>query len=158
THRAGPVPAGGGETSAVAEIQPALATIRRSSATMAARRKLVANTTFILHNSRDSRFSCYRRTTACFFRINEGKSSMLLFHISNKRERQQLEHSTGPIEFGRGPRTPDGPKRYVIRDDLCVSRDHVRVEEVQPGKVRIDNLSVRNPILVIGNGSIAPRS
>lgn len=83
---------------------------------------------------------------------------MLRFHISNKWERQQLEHSTGPIEFGRGPRPPDGPKRYVIRDDLCVSRDHVRVEEVQPGKVRIDNLSVRNPILVIGDGSIAPRS
>src|SRR5260221_14047246 len=85
----------------------------------------------------------------------EGLRDMLRFHISNKWERQQVDHASGPIEFGRGPKRGNA-KRFVIKDDLCVSRDHVRVEETSQGRVRVDNLSTRNPILQIGSNALPP--
>ena len=52
---------------------------------------------------------------------------MLRFSISNARERQQLEHISGPIEFGRGPRRGNVPRCTI--QDAYVSKDHVRIEE-----------------------------
>src|SRR6266404_922898 len=68
---------------------------------------------------------------------------MLRFHVSNKREQQQFEHQVGPIEFGRGPKR-DSAARCVIQD-LSVSRDHVRIEELN-GELKLENLSQKNPI------------
>src|SRR5438034_1291160 len=78
---------------------------------------------------------------------------MLRFHVHNARERQQVEHATGPIEFGRGPRRGNMP-RCMIQDGY-VSKDHVRIEEQPTGELRIENLSTKQPILV-GESGIPP--
>lgn len=69
---------------------------------------------------------------------------MLRIQVSNRRESQQFDHEAGPIEFGRGPKTNAHP-RCVIQD-LFVSRDHMRAEELPAGLLRVENLSNRNPI------------
>src|SRR5262245_8072459 len=79
---------------------------------------------------------------------------MLRFTIANRRERQQLEHHAGPIEFGRGPKRNDVP-RCVVQDPY-VSKDHVRVEELATGQIRIENLSQKQPVVLAGNVAIAP--
>jgi adenylate cyclase len=80
---------------------------------------------------------------------------MVQFQVSNKHGRQQFEHVSGPIEFGRGPRRDTAP-RCVIQNDLYVSKDHVRVEELPNGLIRISNLSQRNPIWLGDNTTVAP--
>jgi adenylate cyclase len=78
---------------------------------------------------------------------------MLRIEVSNKRERQQFEHPAGPLEFGRG-----GPRNGVPRctvQDLYVSKDHVRVLELDGGRVRVENLSQRNSIRLADNSVIA---
>ncbi len=77
---------------------------------------------------------------------------MLRFAVSNKREHQQFEHAAGPIEFGRGAQR-DGVPRCVVQD-LYVSKDHVRVEELDAGRVRVENLSGRNSIRLADNSVI----
>jgi signal transduction histidine kinase len=78
---------------------------------------------------------------------------MLRFHIHNARERQQLEHTTGPIEFGRGPRRNNVPRCTI--QDAYVSKDHVRLEELPNGEIRVENLSTKQPV-VLAEGVIAP--
>src|SRR5262245_30548169 len=78
---------------------------------------------------------------------------MLRFQISNQVERQQLEHAGGPIEFGRGPRR-DVP-RCTIRDGY-VSKDHMRVEELPNGDVRVENLSQKQPIIISAREQVPP--
>src|SRR3954447_25827054 len=73
---------------------------------------------------------------------------MLRFVVSNARERQQLEHAAGPIEFGRGPRR--GNVARCIIQDAYVSKDHVRIEEANPGELRIENLSAKQPVVLAG--------
>src|SRR5205807_2417823 len=73
---------------------------------------------------------------------HEGPRTMLRFLVSNKVGRQTYEHPSGPVEFGRGPER-DGLTRIVIQDGY-VSKDHVKVEELADGQVKIDNLSARN--------------
>lgn len=63
--------------------------------------------------------------------------------VCSPKERQQIEHDTGPLEFGRGPQRD---ARRVVIDDIHVSRDHARVEETRDGWVRIENLSQKNVI------------
>src|SRR5262245_30474270 len=77
---------------------------------------------------------------------------MLRFLVSNKLGRQNFEHLSGPIEFGRGPER-DGILRCVVQDGY-VSKDHVRVEEQTDGRVKIDNLSARNSIRLPDNSII----
>ena len=77
---------------------------------------------------------------------------MLKFTVHNSRERQQLQHPAGPLEFGRGPRRGDIPR--VLIQDAYVSKDHVRVEEQPSGELRVDNLSTKQPI-VLSTGPIA---
>src|SRR5262245_42669841 len=79
---------------------------------------------------------------------------MLRFQISDKRERQRIDHPVGPIEFGRGPKRQN-IARLVI-EDLRVSRDHLRVEELPQGHVRLENLSQRNPIRLADGSTISP--
>jgi adenylate cyclase len=80
---------------------------------------------------------------------------MLRIHVSNKTDHQQFDHADGVIEFGRGPQRENAP-RWVIQDDLYVSKDHVRVSELPGAKVRVENLSQRNAIWVGDVTSIAP--
>jgi adenylate cyclase len=78
---------------------------------------------------------------------------MLRFRVWNKHERREIEHSSGPLEFGRG-----GPRNNVPRcvlQDMYVSKDHIRVLELEDGRVRIDNLSQRNSIRLADNSIIA---
>src|SRR5262245_33533359 len=77
---------------------------------------------------------------------------MLRFLISNKSGRQHFEHLAGPIEFGRGPER-DGITRCVIQDGY-VSKDHVKVDEMPNGQVKIENLSLRNSIRLPDNSVI----
>jgi adenylate cyclase len=77
---------------------------------------------------------------------------MLRFAVSNKREQQQFEHAEGPIEFGRGAQRNDIPRCVV--QDLYVSKDHVRVDELDGGRVRVENLSQRNSIRLADNSVI----
>jgi signal transduction histidine kinase len=69
---------------------------------------------------------------------------MLHFHVHNVRERQHLEHASGPIEFGRVPSQNRVPR--CIIQDAYVSRDHVRLEELSSGQVRVENLSTKQDI------------
>jgi adenylate cyclase len=78
---------------------------------------------------------------------------MLRFRVSNQHERQELEHACGPFEFGRGAPREDIP-RCVIQD-LYVSKDHIRILELDDGRVRIENLSQRNSIRLADNSVIA---
>jgi signal transduction histidine kinase len=71
---------------------------------------------------------------------------MLRCSVSNERENQQIEHASGPLEFGRG--VPRGNVRRCIVQDPYVSKDHVRLEEIGAGVLRIDNLSTKQPIAV----------
>jgi signal transduction histidine kinase len=71
---------------------------------------------------------------------------MLRFHVHNSRERQQLEHAAGPIEFGRGPRRNNVPRCTI--QDAYVSKDHVRIEQLPSGQLRIDNLSSKQPVIL----------
>jgi adenylate cyclase len=77
---------------------------------------------------------------------------MLRFTVSNKREQQQFEHASGPLEFGRGAQRNNVPRCVV--QDLYVSKDHVRVEETAGGQVRVENLSQRNSIRLSDNSVI----
>jgi adenylate cyclase len=77
---------------------------------------------------------------------------MLRFTISNKREQQLFDHAEGPIEFGRGAQRNNVPRCIV--QDLYVSKDHVRVDELEGGKVRVENLSQRNSIRLADNSVI----
>jgi adenylate cyclase len=77
---------------------------------------------------------------------------MLRFTVSNKREQQQFDHQGGPIEFGRGAQRNDVPRCTV--QDLYVSKDHVKVDELENGRVRVENLSQRNSIRLSDNSII----
>ena len=68
---------------------------------------------------------------------------MLRFQISNENDSRQFDHVEGPLEFGREPR--EGHSRVVLKD-LHVSLDHLRVEELAGGMVRITNLSRKVPV------------
>jgi adenylate cyclase len=81
---------------------------------------------------------------------------MLRIRFSNRRERRQFDHPGGPLEIGRGPGTNAFPR--CIIQDLAVSRNHVRVEEVSAGVVGVENLSERAPIRLADGSVIAPRA
>jgi signal transduction histidine kinase len=74
---------------------------------------------------------------------------MLRFQVRNARERQQLEHAEGPIEFGRGPKRSNIPRCMI--QDAYVSKDHVRIEELPEGEIQVTNLSQKQPIVLSDN-------
>jgi adenylate cyclase len=76
---------------------------------------------------------------------------MLRIRVSHKQEHQEIEHPSGPLEFGRGPARDNVP-RCVLQDPY-VSKDHIRIVELDDGRVRIDNLSQRNSIR-LGDDSV----
>ncbi|MFO0879310.1 MAG: HAMP domain-containing sensor histidine kinase [Gemmataceae bacterium] len=78
---------------------------------------------------------------------------MLRLTVRNAREHQELQHDQGPLELGRGPRRGNVPRCMI--QDAYVSKDHVRLEELPSGELRLENLSSKQPILLTG-GSIPP--
>ena len=76
----------------------------------------------------------------------------LRLNVANAVQRQQFDHDAGPLEFGRGPQRE--LKRCLIKGDPSVSRDQLLIEELPGGRVRAENLSQRNPVVVSGRGQI----
>ena len=70
---------------------------------------------------------------------------MLQFQITNKLGARQFEHDFGPLEIGRGTPREQMP-RLSIPEDQYVSKDHILIEEIQPGRIRMENLSSKNPV------------
>lgn len=62
---------------------------------------------------------------------------MLIFTLANERQRRQIHHTSGPLEFGRGPER-DLPR--VVVEDRYTSRDQLRVEELPSGDIVVQNL------------------
>ncbi len=69
---------------------------------------------------------------------------MLRFIITYRGEMVQIEHSSGPFEFGRGPQR-DNISRYTVNDSY-VSGNHVKVEELNDSSALLVNLSQRNSV------------
>ncbi|MBY0522690.1 MAG: hypothetical protein K2R98_04805 [Gemmataceae bacterium] len=68
---------------------------------------------------------------------------MLNIQIANERQNQQFEHEVGALEIGRGPQRQ--LPRIVVEDSF-VSRDHLELEEMPNGQLRVKNLSQRQHI------------
>jgi adenylate cyclase len=79
---------------------------------------------------------------------------MLYIYVSSKDERRQLEHASGPIDFGRGPQR-EGIRRCGI-SDVFVSPDHLRLEENAEGRIKVWNLSGSSPIVLADDSLISP--
>jgi serine phosphatase RsbU (regulator of sigma subunit) len=73
---------------------------------------------------------------------------MLQIYILNETQRKRIQHFDGPIEFGRGPRR-DVP-RFQIQDKF-VSSDQLRVEEMAPGRLAIENCGAVNAVFADGS-------
>jgi adenylate cyclase len=74
---------------------------------------------------------------------------MLHLTLANERQRRQIMHEDGPLEFGRLPK-PDCAQ--VVVDDPYTSREQLRVEELSTGDVRIHNLG--SPIVLPGGAKL----
>jgi adenylate cyclase len=74
---------------------------------------------------------------------------MLTVRVTNARQTQQIEHPSGPLEFGRNPQRDVA---HMPVDDDFVSRSHLRVEELPDGRLLAENLSHKNPV-ALGDGS-----
>src|SRR5437868_15549856 len=79
---------------------------------------------------------------------------MLFCLVVDERETQQLQHENGPLEFGRGPKR-ENVARCILQNP-SVSRDHVRVEELASGKVRVENLSRKQLVELGADRNIQP--
>jgi len=79
---------------------------------------------------------------------------MISITLSNKLENQHLAHPTGAIEIGRGPKRGEVARMMVL--DGFVSRDHLKVEELPDGSLRVENLSARAPVAVDNHSLLTP--
>jgi signal transduction histidine kinase len=79
---------------------------------------------------------------------------MISLTVANQLENQQLTHPAGPLEVGRGPAR--GRVARVMVQDGFVSRDHMKVEELPGGSVRVENLSARTPVAVDNQSLLTP--
>ncbi len=79
---------------------------------------------------------------------------MLRCFVTNDRERKQLDHSEGSLEFGRGPQRGEVARCMIL--DPYVSKDHVRIEQLPTGKLRVENLSQKQPIWLSATTNIPP--
>jgi adenylate cyclase len=68
---------------------------------------------------------------------------MIRVKVANDKQQNLLEHPRGALEFGRGPQRD--VTRIVVDDAFC-SRDQLRIEEQPGNRLRIENLSTKNPI------------
>lgn len=77
---------------------------------------------------------------------------MLSIRVVNERQDRQFEHPSGLLEFGRGPQQQAA--RCTVEDPFA-SRDHLQIEELPDGRLRVKNLSQKQP-LVLPDGSTLP--
>jgi adenylate cyclase len=63
---------------------------------------------------------------------------VLLFTLSNERQKKQFQHREGPLEFGRMQQTSACPR--ILVEDPYTSRDQLRIEELPTGEVDLHNL------------------
>lgn len=70
---------------------------------------------------------------------------MITVQVTNRKQNLRFEHSGGPLEFGRGPKRD--AERFVL-NDVFASRDQLRVEELPERRLRVDNLSLKQEILL----------
>ncbi len=70
---------------------------------------------------------------------------MLHIETTYQGKGQRLEHASGPVELGRGPNRA-GVARLSIPDPY-VSKDQLRLEQVGPDRIRVENLSQRQPLV-----------
>jgi len=78
---------------------------------------------------------------------------MLRVYVINQHESRDFEHKEGPLEFGRGPERQAA--RCVINDPF-VSKDQLRISTPMPGRIKLENLSGRNPLRLGEDQLIAP--
>ena len=76
----------------------------------------------------------------------------LRIQVVSEFQRNDFEHRSGPLEFGRGTER-EMPRRLL--DDPTVSRDQLRVEELPGNRVRLENLSTRIIVAIAGHGAVA---
>jgi adenylate cyclase len=76
---------------------------------------------------------------------------MLQIALANERQRRQVTHEGGPLEFGRLAKP--SCDFHIVVDDPYTSREQVRLEELDNGDVRIHNLG--SPI-TLPDGSKLP--
>ncbi len=81
---------------------------------------------------------------------------MLHVTASNAQGKQEMQHSAGALEIGRGPKR-DGVARLTVADPY-VSKDHVRLESLPDGMIRFDNLSNKQPVEFSFFAPLAPGS
>jgi adenylate cyclase len=79
---------------------------------------------------------------------------MLSITITNASQREQFEHSRGPVELGRGEAV-GGVRRLQILD-VYTSRNHLRLEERLKGVVLVENISASKPVLLDGGSRLNP--
>lgn len=84
-------------------------------------------------------------------RLGWPESTMLFFLLANERQRKQIQHANGPIEFGRRP--VEGQTRVVVEDPFT-SRDQLRVEELPGGLIRLENLG-STPVMLSDGTTLA---
>ncbi len=77
---------------------------------------------------------------------------MLRITVSNERQRKEFTHAGGPLELGRGPKVEH--ERFIV-EDRFVSRNQLRIHELGPSKIRLENLG--GPT-TLADGSTMPRS
>jgi len=78
---------------------------------------------------------------------------MLRINVYNSNQRGQLTHPGGALEFGRGPQRQS--PRYCILDPT-VSKDQLRVELLEEGRLAVCNLSRKNHVTLDDGERIPP--
>ncbi|MCI0459146.1 MAG: adenylate/guanylate cyclase domain-containing protein [Gemmataceae bacterium] len=77
---------------------------------------------------------------------------MITVTVTGPQQNLHLQHESGALEFGRGAQR-QLPR--VLLEDPYASRDHLRVEELPDGRVRLENLSGSKAI-VLNDGPTLP--
>jgi adenylate cyclase len=77
---------------------------------------------------------------------------MIHVYLKTPDNESEFDHAAGPLEFGRGPQR-DAPRQIV--NDPYVSGDHLRIEELNDGQLRITNLSEHVAVGVDGDEPLA---
>ncbi|MCC7365220.1 MAG: GAF domain-containing protein [Dehalococcoidia bacterium] len=73
---------------------------------------------------------------------------MLRIAVRSEGQEETFDHESGPVEFGRAP-GENGLPRCLLADPF-VSRNALRIEAVEGGRVRAENLSMTMPVRIPG--------
>jgi adenylate cyclase len=76
---------------------------------------------------------------------------MLYVRVRAEGGEQAVTHHAGPLEFGRGPA---GEFARIVLSDPYVSRDHLRVTELDGQMAFVENLSRNAPVRLAAGGEV----